>query len=440
MLRSTLPALIALAALAGSPALAFEPDRAGRYGGLDLDKLDVGGRVTLTPSGCTPLSGHYASPSFLTWRLSCSGVYASGKSEIPIIAVSGADANEPRGQFATPNLAMAGRAFLLLQAAMDKQALPEVGVFVNLDASAGRAGLPSGNSAQKVGVQVSARSRPGAGTDPGSMWGLNLDIADEGKKPSFVVGEELDYHQNNPACAPDAKNRSGCFHVQSWHSYLSSYPADYDILINSQGANTYKHKCSVSGASVTATSSASSYSVGDTSTITIAGTRYRVASVQSAASLTLRKNIGTVTNADCKWSNNAVGSGLLMTDNPDAPITRDSDVILNTWSDTSISIGGGHRVGINMTNDRGLEHAILVPAGAKVCIKDNDFCFSYSAVAGVMTMSTGSSEAWQVDARGQQYASGFIVSATGSGNVAGVSCSGPPTSHFQVTKGIVTRC
>ncbi|WP_162596071.1 hypothetical protein [Methylobacterium sp. 17Sr1-1] len=156
-----LPILALSAALGMPPALALEASGAGRGGGLDLERLDVGGPITArgsltVGSGCQPTDGAFATDGTLSWQPSCFGTFiVSGiGSKVYATRGTGKDADgAPQSNGYTP---------LLVQFQADGAIKREMnGMFINADVVGGAVSAAELNTTNTTGQLISLRQRPG---------------------------------------------------------------------------------------------------------------------------------------------------------------------------------------------------------------------------------------------------------------------------------------
>lgn len=129
-----------------------------------------------------------------------------------------------------------------------------------------------------------------------------------------------------------------------------------------------------------------------------------------------------------------------------APHVHQAVIRDDTNSPRSIIINGNHTIGIDMTGGN-YGTAITLPAAGFVGFNGQSNTLGYNATSSRLQYGvSNTAPLFQIDNSGNVSTAGGLLTQNVTANSfavgasAGVSCSGPPTSNFQVTNGIVTRC
>ncbi len=365
-MRRLLLSLGLVAALA-TPALAWDPASAGRYGGQDLDSLDVGGK-TLARGGlaiapaCASTAGATAANGTMAWEPSCRGVFAAPGQDIVVYPTRGTN----RKSDGSPDQYMFTN--LLIQSRGDGGVKKETnGLFINHETVGGSVSAASLDTTNSTGALISVRQRPGPnGEKPPTTWGLNVDhVIENGAGGAQSYNVELDLNNYNRDCKPGFPCLSAALYLNGIGSYANT------AWIYSGGGTTDVRAITVTASGNTVTRVSGQVFRPSVYRLTIGGTAYRVTYVDAdhVTGVTPIPDIGSATAAT--WTNPMVANGVLFQgDN----MASDNDLALNTAAYAAVRAAGRHHVAFDTSLDEA-RYSLIASAGQQVCLNGFGACF-----------------------------------------------------------------
>ncbi|GJD63737.1 hypothetical protein [Methylobacterium frigidaeris] len=401
MFRSLLAAAAVLGFLI-APAAAWDPAKAGRYGGLDLDSLDVGGRTLnrgslMVGPGCASTTGAYATDGTKSWEPTCFGVFVAPGQDIRTNLTRGTNQN-PDG---TPNSKLFAPLMVQAQSsgALDRE---QNGMIINLDVLGGAQSAAGLDNTNTTGQLISVRQRPGPnGEKPPSTWGHNVDIhIAPGSGPVQTWGVEYDLNNFNQNCYPGM----GCISSGMYFNGIGGYANT--AWLYSGGGTTQTRNLSVTVANGVVMRMAGEAFTRATYRLKIGDIFYRVTYVNPDrvdAAVAIPNYASPVA---ATWQNAMVANGVLF---QGENMASDNDLALNTSAYNAITVAGKHHVGLNTASDDA-RFAVVASEEQKACFKVFDACWSFAG--GAM----------QYTSQGQSVLQ--LVSVTDGANGARVTAAG----------------
>lgn len=376
MIRTVLLVTTALAGLGAAPARAWDPASAGRYGGLDLDSLDVGGRALnrgslMVGSGCASTAGAYAKDGTHSWEPTCLGIFASPGQDIRTnltrgtASVPGSDPKVPNSKFYAPLMVQAQSS-----GALDKE---QNGMIINLDVLGGAQSAAGLDNTNTTGQLISVRQRPGPnGEKPPSTWGHNVDIhIAPGSGGVQTWGVEYDINNFNQNCYPGSSCLSSAMYFNGIGGWTNT------AWLYSGGGTTQTRNLSVTVANGVVTRTAGEPFNRAVYRLKIANVLYRVQYVNPDrvdASVAIPNYASPVA---ASWDNAMVANGVLF---QGENMASDNAIAVNDSSYNAFSAAGKHHVGLNTTSDDA-RYAVVASEEQKVCLKTFDGCWSFASGA-----------------------------------------------------------
>ncbi|GJD65187.1 hypothetical protein [Methylobacterium frigidaeris] len=370
---------LALAGLIGAaPARAWDPASAGRYGGMDLDSLDVGGRALARGSfmvgpGCASTAGAYATDGTQSWEPSCFGVFSAPGQDVRTNLTRGTAAVDPSATPKVPNSKLYAPFMIQARAsgALDKE---QNGMIINLDVLGGAQSAAGLDNTNTTGQLISVRQRPGPdGEKPPSTWGHNVDIhIAPGSGGVQTWGVEYDINNFNQNCYPGSSCLSSAMYFNGIGGWTNT------AWLYSGGGTTQTRHLSVTVANGVVTRTAGESFNRAIYRLKIANVLYRVQYVNPDrvdASVAIPNYASPVA---ASWDNAMVANGVLF---QGENMASDNDLALNTSAYNAITVAGKHHVGLNTASDDA-RFAVVASEEQKVCLKTFDGCWSF--IGGAM--------------------------------------------------------
>lgn len=415
---SRLAALAAAALMLCGPALAWDPAKAGRYGGLDLDKLDVGGQVLLrgrsmVGNGCASTDGGYAIDGTQSWQPTCFGTFLSPNQNVRVFPTRGT----PKGADGNPVDTFKAVTGNLIQFQADGAIKRESnGQFINMDSVGGSVSAAELDTTNAVGQLISIRQRPGPnGEKPPTTWGHNIDFhIAPGAGATQSWGVEYDMNNFNQSCFPGSPCLSSAMFfngIGGWTNTAWLYSGGGTTQFRNSTAN-------ISGRTLTRTGG--DVFLQDVYRIRIGGTFYHahyVSADRVDADVDVPQGAQSV-----QWQNAMVNNGVLF---QGENMAAGADLALNTSAFRAVQLGGNHLIGIDTTGDS-TKFALTAGLNQKVCLNGLDGCLYY---AGTNTLRYEQNGGRPLTILGNPGGvNGINIASAGTGFGAVIQPDGPDTN------------